>query len=82
MSGTLTYSDVIQRTGHTIVDGVKVVQYVCTLPLSNPQAMRITSTRLNVDLYKANREICRNDLAAFEDAAYQLQDDYVAKMDE
>lgn len=82
MSGTLTYSDVIQRTGYTIVDGVKVVQYVCTLPLSNPQAMRITSTRLNVDLYKANREICRNDLAAFEDAAYQLQDDYVAKMDE
>lgn len=82
MTDTLTYTDVIQRTGYTVVDGVKVVQYVCTLPLSNPQAMRITSTRLNVELYKANREICRNDLAAFEDAAYQLQDNYVAKMSE
>ena len=82
MSETLQFNDVIQRTGHTVIDGVKIVQYVCTLPLSNPQNMRITSTRLNVELYKANREICRNDLAAFEDAAYQLQDEYIAKMSE
>lgn len=82
MSDTLKYDDVIQRTGHTVIDGVKIVQYVCTLPLSNPQAMRITSTRLNVDLYKANREICRQDLADFEDAAYQLQDEYIANMSE
>ena len=82
MSDTIIYNDVIQRSGYTIVDGVKIVQYVCTLPLSEPKAMRITSTRLDIELYKANREICRKDLAVFEDAAYQLQDEYIAKMSE
>lgn len=79
MSNTLVFKDTIQRVGHTIIDGVKVVQHTCILPLDNPQDMRISMTKLNAPLYKENREICRADFAAFEDAAYQLQDNYIAK---
>lgn len=76
MSRTLHYEDTIRREGYTIIDGTKVVQYICVMPLDKPEDMRIASTRLNVELYKANRSICRADLAAFEDAAYDLQDEY------
>lgn len=82
MGDTLTYTDTIQRTGYTIIDGVKIVQYSCVIPLNDPQNMRITSTRLNGELYKANRDICRADLATFEDAAYLLQDEYIAKVND
>ena len=82
MSNTLTYTDTIQRVGHTIIDGVKVVQHICVLPLNEPQNMRISMTKMNAELYKLNRNICRADFAEFEDAAYQLQEEYIAKMKE
>lgn len=78
MTETLTYSDTIQRVGHTIIDGVKVVQHTCVLPLSNPEAMRVSMTKLNSELYKEHRDVCRADFAAFEDAAFQLQADCIA----
>lgn len=81
MNTTLSYTDVLTRTGYTIIDGVKIVQYVCTIPMDNPSNMRISSTRMNADLYKENRAVCRADLAAFEDAAYELQEEYLAKAD-
>jgi hypothetical protein len=78
-SKTLVYTDLIQRVGYTIIDNVKVVQHTCTFPINKPQEMRVGSTRLNPELYKANRDICRADMAAFEDAAYELQDEYLTK---
>ena len=80
MEPTLTYTDVVNRVGYTTIGGVKVVQYSCSFPLSNPRDMRITSTRMNPELYKANRDICRADLAKFEDSAYELQDEWIAKL--
>lgn len=80
MSETLIYSDVIQRIGYTIIDGVKVVQYTCIIPIDKPQDMRITSTRLSAEMYKEHRDLCRLDFAIFEDAAYQLQDEYSKKL--
>lgn len=80
MSETLVYADVIQRVGNTTINGVKVVQYNCVIPVNKPENMRITSTKLNLELYKANREICRADLAAFEDGAYELQEECLAKI--
>ena len=71
---TLSYKDTLQRTGYTVIDGVRVCQYTCIIPMSKPEEMRLGITKLNPDLYKANREICRADYAAFEDAAYQLQE--------
>lgn len=80
MSKTLTYKDTIQRTGYTVIDDVRVVQYTCIIPVDRPQEMRLGITKLNPELYKANREICRADYAAFEDAAYQLQEECMAKI--
>ena len=82
MSNTLVYKDTVQRVGYTVIDNVKVVQYTCIIPLNDPEAMRIGITKLNVGMYKDYRDICRSDYAAFEDAAYQLQEEYLAKMSE
>lgn len=78
----LTYTDTIQRVGYTIIDNVKVVQYICAIPSDKPQEMRIGITKLNSDLYKANRDICRADYAEFEDAAYKLQDECIERLGE
>lgn len=77
---TLSYKDVIQRVGYSIIDGVRVVQYTCTIPVDDPLGMRIGITKLNADMYKANRDVCRADYAEFEDAAYQLQEECLAKI--
>lgn len=82
MENTLTYKDIIQRTGYTVIDGVKVVQYTCVIPANEPQNMRIGITKLNTDLYKEHRDVCRADYAAFEDSAYQLQEECLAKMNQ
>ena len=78
MPETLVYSDIIQRVGHTVINDTKVVQHTCVLPLANPKAMRISMTKLDPEMYKEYRDICRSDFAVFEDAAYQLQEDYLA----
>ena len=80
MSNTLTYTDTIQRVGYSIIDGVKVVQYTCIIPLNSPKDMRIGITRLDQAMYKANRDTCRADYAEFEDAAYELQEELLAKI--
>ena len=78
MSETLVYTDVIQRVGYTIVDGVKIVQHTCILPLANPNAMRVSMTKLDAEAYKTHRYACRNDFEEFEDAAFELQEKYTA----
>lgn len=82
MSNTLSFTDTIQRVGYTIIEGVKVVQYTCVIPLANPEDMRTGVTRLNPDMYRdvRYREICRADYAAFEDSAFELQDEMLAKI--
>lgn len=76
---TLSYKDTIQRVGYTVIDGIKVVQYSCIIPSDNPKDMRIGITKLNPQMYKDNRDICRADYAEFEDAAYKLQEEFMAK---
>lgn len=78
MANTLVYKDTIQRVGYTVIDDVRVVQYTCVIQRDDPMNMRIGITKLNADLYKANREICRADYGLFEDAAYLLQDECLA----
>lgn len=79
---SLTFIDTIQRTGYTIIDDKKIVQYTCTIPSDNPEGMRMTSTRLDTQAYKDNRDICRADLAEFENSCYELQDELIAKKGE
>lgn len=80
MTDTLIFTDVIQRIGYTVIDGEKIVQHSCTIPTNRPQDMRVSMVKLNADLYRTNRDICRADFAAFEDAAYQLQEEMLAKL--
>ena len=79
MTNTLVFKDTIQRVGYTVVDGVKIVQHNCTIDSEDPQNMRITMVKLNAELYKTHRDICRNDFAVFEDAAFALQEELIAK---
>lgn len=78
MTGTLTFKDTIRRLGYTVIDDIKVVQYDCVISTENPKEMKIIVSKLNEEMYKANREICRADMAEFEDAAYALQEQYIA----
>lgn len=79
MTETLTYKETIQRVGYTTINGVKVVQHGCVISSDNPHDMRVTMTKLDADMYEQNRDICRADFAAFEDAAYALRNDLIAK---
>lgn len=79
MTDTLIYTDSIQRVGYTVIDGVKVVQHTCVISSGNPEEMRVTMTKLNPEAYKENRDVCRADFAVFEDAAYELQAELIAK---
>lgn len=79
MTSTLSFKDTIQRVGYTVIGDTRVVQYTCVIPLNNPQEMRIGITKLDTTLYKEHRDICRADYAAFEDAAYALQEECIAK---
>lgn len=79
MTNTLSYKDTIQRVGYTVIDGVKVVQYTCIIPVDKPSDMRISIMKLNPEMYKQHRDICRADYAAFEDAAYALQETCVVE---
>ena len=79
MSETLSWKDSITRTGYTEIDGKKVMQHVCAISADAPENMTVNSVKMDKELYKANREICRADAAEFEDAAYALQEQYMSQ---
>lgn len=79
MTNTLTYKDTIQRVGYTTIDGVKVIQHNCTISQDDPSKFHVSMVKLNAELYKENRDTCRSDFAVFEDAAYALQEELLAK---
>lgn len=79
MSATLTYKDSITRTGITTIDGKKILQHTATINTDNPEQMSLNSVKLDKEAYKENRDICRADIAEFEDAAYMLQEQYLAQ---
>ena len=79
MSETLTYNDSITRIGYTTIDNVAVMQHTFTFHMDNPQEIHISSIKMNKELYKANRDVCRADMAEFEDLAYAFQDKYISE---
>lgn len=79
MSETLSYKDTITRVGYTTINGERIMQYSMTINADNPEEMTLSNVKLNKEAYKSNRDICRADLAEFEDAAYLLQEQYVAQ---
>lgn len=75
----LTYTDAITRTGYTVIDGKRIMQHRMEIQADAPENMTVHSTKMDAEAYKANREACRQDIAEFEDAAYTLQEQYIAK---
>lgn len=78
---TLTAESVITVTEGDTTKQVSVEGYRCTISSENPEDIRISRYPQGTDgkkLYKEHREQCRADYAAFEDAAYVLQDEMIA----
>lgn len=82
MTETLKCKDTIQRVGYTVIDGINVVQHTCIIETDDPAKMRISMIKLDADMYRDNRDVCRSDFAVFEDAAYDLQAELIAKKSE
>lgn len=60
-------------TGSSMIDGKQAEGYSAVISGGNPEEINISSYQVDKALYKANREICRADRAAFEEDAYALQ---------
>mgnify|MGYP003370603274 FL=1 len=69
----LTMVKKVNLTGVSKVDGQPVENYSCEIDSKNPTSMKYSSWIQNYELYGKNRSACREDRAAFEDAAYELQ---------
>lgn len=75
---TLTAESVIEVTEGDATKQVSVEGYSCTISSEDPEDIRISRYQQGTEgkkLYKEHREQCRADYAAFEDAAYALQDE-------
>nr|WP_296906320.1 hypothetical protein [uncultured Marvinbryantia sp.] len=78
---TLTAESVITVTEGDTTRQVSVEGYSCTISSENPEDIRISRYQMGTEgkkLYKEHREQCHADYAAFEDAAYQIQDSMLA----
>ena len=64
--------------GESRIGGVMAENYKAEISSVDPENMTITSYQVDKAVYKANRETCRADRAAFEDAAYELQEQAMA----
>lgn len=69
----------IVLTGSSLIEGVMAEGYQATIDSKNPENMTMSSWQSDRTAYKVNREVCRKDKAAFEDAAYELQDAMIAE---
>lgn len=79
---TLTAKSVIMVTDGDNTREVSVEGYSCTIDSENPENMNVSryfASNEGRELYKDNRSECRTDYAAFEDAAYALQDEMIAE---
>lgn len=70
----------IVLNGSSMIDGVTAEYYVARINDADPNNMTISSSQQDRNVYKENRATCREDRAAFEDAAYKLQDEMIAEL--
>lgn len=75
----LTTKRTVTITGTSTIDGVAAEGYQAVIDSNNPTDMTLSSWQQDKAVYKANRTQCRADAAAFEDAAYTLQDEMIAE---
>lgn len=75
----LEIKEKITVSGKSMIDGVEVCGYQALIDSSNPADIAFTDWQVNKEMYKANRAECRMDQAEFEDYAYTIQDEMLAK---
>lgn len=76
----LTKKESITIIGKSVIDGMEVCGYQAQIDSENPADITLTDWQINKDMYKANRSECRADQAEFEDYAYSVQDELLAKL--
>ncbi len=76
----LTMNKKIILTGKTVIDGVDICGYQAQIDSVNPTNIAFTSWKNNNEKYKEHREQCRDDLAAFEDRAFEIQDEMLRNL--
>lgn len=75
----LTLERKVTLNGESRIDGLIAEGYRAEISSVNPEDMTITSWQVDRAVYKAVREICRADRAAFEEAAYEMQEQMLAE---
>lgn len=65
--------------GESRIDGAIAESHRAEINSVDPVNMTITSVQVDKAAYKAIRAACRADRAAFEDAAYELQEEMMAE---
>lgn len=78
----LTVEKKITLTGGSHIGGAIAENYKAEIDSGAPENMTLTSYQVDKATYKANRETCRADRAAFEDAAYTLQEEMMTEKNE
>ena len=75
----LTSKKKVTIEGNSIIDGVSAEGYRAEINSDNPEDMTISKWQQDKATYKANRIQCRKDAEEFEEMAYALQDEMIAK---
>jgi hypothetical protein len=69
----------ITLTGESVIEDVVVCAYSASIDLDNPEKMSIGQVQKDKEAYKANRDECRADYAAFEDMVLAVQEKHLAE---
>ena len=75
----LNTTKTVTLNGNSTIDGIMAEGYTASIDSANPENMSMSSWIADQKLYKAHRSDCRVDKAAFEDAAFALQDEMIAE---
>lgn len=68
----------ITLTGESVIEEVAVCVYSASIDMANPEKMTIGQVQKDKDAYKAHRNECRADYAAFEDMVLAEQEKLLA----
>ncbi len=73
----LTVKKRITITGESVIDENVVCTFSAVIDAANPEKMIVNQIQKDNEAYKAHRAECRADFAAFEDAAFAAQAEFL-----
>lgn len=60
--------------GESVIDGVTVVTLIATITSETAGSTYISQNIINQDVYNSNKGAVRKDIAEFQDAVYEVED--------